>query len=231
MIDKYPYVSAKFNMPKVTQVEPQKKNPSHFNIYIDGVFAFGANEDLVVNYRLIVGKEVTQKELGKLLFESEVGKLVDRMYNLFSIRQRSEKEVRDYIKRLSFKRKIKTGQEVSDLVIDNLIDKLKQKGLINDLDFAKSWIKSRRKSKQKGIRALKIELIQKGINKEIIETVLESNNTKEGELAKKALEKKLKQWKSLSALEFKKKAYDFLLRKGFEYQIVKNTVENFLKKG
>ena len=85
-------------MGKITSVEPQKKNPKRFNVFIDGEFAFGADEDLVVNYRLIPGKNIDSQVFKKLLSEAEVGKLMERMYNLFSIRQRSEKEVRDYLK-------------------------------------------------------------------------------------------------------------------------------------
>jgi len=38
-------------------------------------------------------------------------------------------------------------------------------------------------------------------------------------------------WKSLEPLEFKKKATEFLMRKGFEYEVVKGIVENIIKKG
>lgn len=223
-------------MPIITSVEPQKKNSKRFNIFLDGVFAFGADEDLIVNFRLVPGKIISQQDLEKLLFESEVGKFMERMYGLFSIRIRSEKEVRDYLKNLSFKRKIKDKEEISDLVIDLLVERLKQKGMLNDLEFAKSWVESRRRSKQKGERALKIELLQKGIDREIIEEVLRFTNAhseqvSENELAKLALEKKMKSWKNLPEMEFKKKATDFLLRKGFDYSIVRETVAKIVEKG
>lgn len=204
-------------MPKITSVEPQKKNTGRFNIYLDSTFAFGADEGLIVDYRLIPGKILDKSLLDKLLFEAEAGKLMERMYRLFSIRQRSEREVRNYFR-------IKRKEEAGDLAVDLLIEKLKQKNLINDLEFAKSWVEARRKSKQKGIRALKAELFQKGINREIIEEVL-SDESNEGELAKIALEKKMRVWQNLPSLEFKKKAYEFLMRKGFEYDVISDIVE------
>ncbi len=224
-------------MPKITSVELQKKSASRqtkrFNVYLDGVFAFGADEDLVVDYRLIPGKVLDKPLLDKLLFEAEVGKLMERMYGLFSVRQRSGKEVRDYLKNFSFKRKVKGKEELSEAAIELLIEKLSQKRLINDLEFAKSWVEARRKTKQKGLRALKTELFQKGIDREIIEQVLSGEFTGESEedLAKRALEKKMRVWKNLPALEFKKKAYAFLMRRGFEYEIVKDVIEKFTQKG
>ena len=217
-------------MPKISEVTPQKKNPRRFNVFLDGQFAFGADEDLVVEHRLVVGKEFTISDVERLLFEAEVGKLMERMYGLFNIRQRSEKEVRDYLKNLSFKRKVKDKEEISDIAIESLIEKLKQKRLLNDAQFAKAWVSARRRSKNKGKIALKSELYQKGINREIVDEILEESTPEsERELAKSALEKKWKIWLPLPYLEKKKKAYEFLMRRGFEYEIIKVVVENIDK--
>lgn len=217
-------------MPKVTSVEPQR-NPKRFNIFIDGQFAFGSDEDLVVDYRLVSGKLLDTSDVEQLLFESEVGKLMERMYRLFNIRQRSEKEVRNYLRNLSFKRKMKDQEEISDQAIELLVNKLKQKRLLSDEEFARAWIEARRRSKKKGKIALKQELFQKGIDKDLIEEVLEETTPEsEEQLAEQALEKRLPRLQNLPYLEKKKKAYEFLMRRGFEYDIVKDTVENLTKK-
>src|SRR3989344_4623647 len=108
-------------MPKITEVVPQKKNPHRFNIYLDGQFAFGADEDLVVEYRLIKDKVIDQVLLDKLLFEAEVGKLMERMYALFNKRARSEKEIRDYFRIKNYELRIKNKELISDLVIEQVI--------------------------------------------------------------------------------------------------------------
>jgi len=216
-------------MPKITLVQPQKKNPHRFNIFLDDKFAFGADEDLVVNRRLVLGKIIESGDLEKMLFEAEVGKLMERMYRLFSVRNRSEKEVRDYLKQLSFKRKLKDKEEISQLAIDFLIERLKQKGMLNDIEFAQNWVSSR--SKKKGKIAIKIELMKKGVSREVInESLGQVRDEDEIKLAEQTLERKLKNWINLPQMEFRKKAYDFLLRRGFSYEIVKNVVENSLKK-
>lgn len=220
-------------MPQITAIKPQKKNPKRFNIFLDGKFAFGADEDLVVNQRLIPGKIIKSEDLEKLLFEAEVGKLMEKIYNWFSFRQHSEKETRDYLKKLSFKRKLKDMDEISEVVTSLLITKLKQKGLINDLEFAKAWVDSRRRSKQKGINALKSELYQKGIDKEIIEEIFNDQFPifKEEELAKKALEKKMKSLNNLEPKKQKQKALEHLMRKGFDYELAKKVIEKAIKMG
>ncbi|MBI2017466.1 RecX family transcriptional regulator [Candidatus Daviesbacteria bacterium] len=227
-------------MPKVTLLEPQKsskgrsayggKNPHRFNIFLDGTFAFGADEDLVIEHRLVVGKILDTSDVKKLLFEVEVGKLMERMYRLWNIRPRSEKEIRDYLKSLSFKRKIKDQEDISDAAVELLINKLKQKGLLNDEQFANVWVEARRKSKKKGKIALKMELIQKGINRDIINEAIKQSSEEEQLLAERALEKKIKVWEKLPYLEFKKKGMEFLLRRGFEYDVIKSTIEKILQK-
>lgn len=217
-------------MSKITSVEVQKNNPHRFNIYLDGQFAFGADEDLIVDYRLIKDKIIDQSLLEKLLFEAEVGKLMERMYGLFNIRRRSEKEIRDYFRKKNFELRAKNKELISDLMVEQLIKKLYQKKLLNDKEFAKAWIISR--SKKKGMKAVISELYNKGISKEIIEEAVssQSSGVRQELVADELLSKRWPRLQNLSPLERKKKAYEFLLRRGFEYEIVRVAVEKQLEK-
>lgn len=216
---------------KVTQIESQKRNPKRFNIYLDGKYAFGADEDLIVHFRLIVGKEVTIQDLQKLLYEAEVGKLIEKLYGYITIRQRSEKEIHDYLKQLSYKRKVKGQEEISDLSMQLCLDRLRQKGLVDDMSFAKSWVESRRRSKKKGSLALKFELIQKGISNEIIAQVLSADSfDDEATLAAQALEKKLSSFNSYDSQKRYQKGIEYLLRKGFSFQVAKEAVTAVLNR-
>lgn len=144
--------------------------------------------------------------------------LLQKVYRFLSFRDRSEKEIRDYLQR-------KKAQNP-----DEIIEQLKEQGLINDERFAREWVEARRRSKQKGVKALRLELWQKGVNKEIIEQVVsrQLSAVSEEQIAEKALEKKVSHWKNLEPMEFRKKATDFLMRKGFEYETVKKAIDKFL---
>ncbi len=218
---------------KITSVEPQtlqlRSGYKRFNIFLDGQFAFGADEDLVVEKRLVPGKLLTPSEVKQLLVEAEVGKLMEKMYRWFEIRQRSEKEVKDYFRIKNLELRIKGKETVSDLSVESVIATLKRKGILNDLQFAKAWIDAR--SKKKGIRVIKQELFQKGISKEIIEEISNKmQDTNWEEVASKLLEKKLRVWRNLEPLKLKKKAFDFLMRRGFEYDVVSDAIEKILEK-
>lgn len=214
---------------KITSVEPQKKNPRRFNIFLDGKFGFGADEDTIVRFRLVPQKEIDSPTLEKILYELEIGKLMERMYGQFSVRMRSEKEIRDYLKRLSFKRKLRDQEEISELIADLLVERLKEKKLIEDAKFAKDWVMARRISKNKGKIALKMELFQKGIDSSIVDESLETTPEDEEKLALRALEKKIRLWRNLAGLALKKKAIEFLMRKGFEYDLSLKVIDKLLK--
>lgn len=215
---------------KITSVEPQKKNPKRFNIFLGGKFGFGADVDTVVSKRLVVGREFSEQELEEILLETEVGKLMERVYKLLVVRARSEKEIRDYFRRKNIENKVKDREQISELLIDLVVERLKQKGLLNDEQFARDWVEARRKSKHKGKIALKMELFQKGIDSSIVDEALVIDEEGERLLAEKAIEKKLRVWRDLEPVKLKRKVIEYLMRRGFEYQVALGVVVKMLKK-
>jgi regulatory protein len=59
-----------------------------------------------------------------------------------------------------------------DDVRDVVLDRLASVGLIDDAEFAEQWVQSRRSSAGKGKRALAAELHTKGVDNDVITTVL-----------------------------------------------------------
>lgn len=159
---------------------------------------------------------------------SSVDKLILHLEKFFSVRARSEKELRDYFRIKNYKLKRKNKEQISSSLVNSVIEKLKDTGMINDEKFAKAWIEAR--SKKYGLQKIKQELYHKGITKEIIEEIFSQYTANSQEVAQRFLEKKIERWKNLKPLEFRKKAYDFLLRRGFEYDLVKEIVEKEMKK-
>ncbi len=149
-------------------------------------------------------------------------------YNLtlryLSYRPRSEKEVLDYLKEKSSAAKAPEGQAK---MIQDIIIKLKEYKFIDDEKFAKFWFEQRSKFKRKPIRVVEYELNQKGINKQIIEEVLSGFDSKDLDLenAKKLAAKKLDFYRNLDPKKRQEKVMNFLLRRGFNYDIVKKVFD------
>ncbi len=65
-----------------------------------------------------------------------------------------------------------TKRGYPDDVIDRVLDRLSEVGLVNDADFAEQWVRSRRTNAGKGKRALAAELRTKGVDNDVIAEAL-----------------------------------------------------------
>src|SRR4051812_9407807 len=108
-------------------------------------------------------------------------------------RPRSEKEVRDNLLK-------KKG---TPEVIEKVIAKLKEQRFLNDEEFATWWIEQRTRITPRSMRLIRMELIQKGIDKETIESAV-SGQRSVGDVsqndegtARRIVEKKIGKMKGL----------------------------------
>lgn len=217
-------------MPQVTAIEPQKKRSGRFNIYLDGHFAFGVDENILVKNRLKVNQQLADDQVQNLVKETILGKLKDQALRFLSYRPRSEKEIKDYLaKKIARSENIKFALALESPLIDKIIYKLSRYGYLNDHEFARWWFDSRMQRSPRGPAFIKAELVKKGIDKEIIENVLDRSPDQVA-LAKKAVAKKLKRWQVLPLLVFKKKVYSYLLGRGFDFDTVKEAFAFLAKK-
>jgi len=217
-------------VPQISAIEPQKRKKNRYSVFLDGNFAFGISASTLFENQLEVGKVLKEEEIVSILQKEELSKLTDRALHFLSYRLRSEKEVTDFlIKKIAAKENIKYHQAKDSLLINQVVSKLKKYKYLNDFEFAKWFISSRIKTKPKGLRLLKLELFNKGIDKDIAEKVL-SKNLNQKELAKKAIEKKIKKWQKLPPLELKKKVYSYLAGRGFDWEIIQEIVAILTKK-
>ncbi len=158
-----------------------------------------------------------------------------RVLKFLSFRPRSEKEVRDYLKR-----KIQKFPDVDSSLIDLIVHKLKQEKFLNDREFTKMWIRSRTEFKPKGERLIRLELQQKGIQKDLIDEAFQEYDTDqkailgevrdESALAISLLEMKRKKYESMDRQERFNKAGSMLARRGFGLDSIKVAIDRVFGK-
>ncbi|MCK4801399.1 MAG: RecX family transcriptional regulator [Anaerolineales bacterium] len=196
----------------VTKLEPQKKNPQRLNVYLNGEFAFGISR--VIAPWLKEGSELNQQKITSLITEDEIEKAYQRALNFLSYRNRSEQEIRLNLQK----------HQIPEMIIQPVLDRLREVSLVNDIEFAQNWIENRREFHPRGKRALRSELYRKGISDQIIEEALQDIN--EEELALKLARKKIGKLKNLDKSTFQEKMYGFLSRRGFHYSLSKEVVNH-----
>ncbi|HBG82091.1 TPA: hypothetical protein DDW69_04655 [candidate division CPR2 bacterium] len=199
---------------QITKIEQGKKRQDRANVYIDGEFAFAIYLDILVRHGLVKGQDIGEDRINQIIREDELGKAYDRALRFLGYRMRSEKEVRDKLKE----------KEYQDFVIDEVIERLKKNKFINDSQFADSWVRDRTNLKPTGKKMLELELKQKGISESIIINVLSRiDKEDEFELAQKLASKR--KFEDLAPEVRKKKITDYLLRRGFGWDVIKEILK------
>jgi regulatory protein len=195
---------------KVTAIKAAVKTPGRFNVFIDGEYSFSLNESQILETGIRLNKEYSKAEIKNLKNDSEFGKAYARALDYIVRRPRSEKEIRDY----AFRKKWEPRTR------DQVIKKLLSTGYLNDEKFAESWVRNRALGKPISERKLRLELRQKGVELEIIEKVLKTQEYFNEEKAlKKLIEKKRRQY------DDEKKLINYLLRQGFGYSDIKSELK------
>ena len=112
-------------------------------------------------------------------------------------------------------------------VVQGVIQRLGADKLIDDVAFAAFWVENRSAFRPRGRRALRVELRQKGVSDEVIETVLE----KVDELSdgRRAAVQKMSRLQGLPASEWRQKMREFLSRRGFDYEIINDVIEEMVQ--
>ncbi|MCA1624960.1 MAG: RecX family transcriptional regulator [Acidobacteria bacterium] len=146
----------------------------------------------------------------------------DRAVNLLTYKPRSIKELRERLLEKDW---------TNEAIVTETIEKLEKYGYLNDAQFAKDFAASKLRQKPIGKRVLKQKLAQRKLGKETVEEAVEKafEETPEAEIIERAIEKRLRVKGKPETREDTKKFYDFLLRQGFSYDLVRERMREIAK--
>lgn len=124
-----------------------------------------------------------------------------RIMKFITYKKRTEQEIRNKFK-----------NEIQEEILEEVIEYLKQAKYIDDDDFVHKKINEFIKLKTMSIKEIKYKLIEKRINKKLIEKYIENNREELEEYEKKCIEKiKIKKSNNMD----EDKINQYLYRKGF----------------
>ena len=151
--------------------------------------------------------------------------LFNKALFFLKFRPRTEKEVYDYLLK-----KIKsTHYSTND--VEKVIEKLKEMDLLNDKKFIEEYVSFYSKNNPKSKKVLTLELLRKGVDKDLIDEYFLKNQLDEEELAFLLLKKRFPRWALIDKKKRLKKAFDFLGRRGFSFETVKKVIEKLEESG
>lgn len=206
-------------MPKLTSIEPQKRK-GRYNVFLDEEFAFGADKETIFNFGLRKNDELSEEKIKEIRDYDEFNLGKKTAYSFLGYKPRTEKELRKKLK----EKKISEGN------IEKTLNVLKDLKYLDDNQYAKMFLEEKLNNNPAGKRLISIKLAEKGIKKEVIDSVMTSqySEDKEKKKAKELLTKYLKKVRAKSDMDKKQKCYRYLLSRGFDYEIVKSvcSIEN-----
>lgn len=187
------------------------RNPNIFIVEIDAE-KYVLHSEIIVKYGIATNAEIDQDKLAEVVFESDVMIATNLAMNYVSSKLITTKQLKDYLK----------GKGYKAQVVEKVIDKFNEYGVLNDENFATSFVSIKQNSLSK--RAIEQKLMQKGVSKEISKSCLEEFD--DTEVAIKTAEKFMK------TKEYTEENITKLLRhlsyKGFDYETI-NKVVGYLK--
>jgi regulatory protein len=192
----------------ISAIKQQVKRHDRYSVFVDGKYAFSLSEGGLIESRLASGQEIDRAQFEELKKAAGTDKAYGNALRYVAMRPRSEWELHDYFRR----------KQVDETAAEQITERLRGLGLLNDASFARSWVASRRLLKATSRRKLILELKQKHVNEDIIREVLDEDETDERDQLRTLVAKKRSRYPD------DQKLMQYLARQGFGFDDIKSVL-------
>lgn len=187
-----------------------------FIISFDNDEEIKISEDTLVNFGLYKGQEVEEEFVENLKFEDEKTEALLLSYK-FLQRNKTKKQLVDHL----YKNKIQRE------IIETILPILEEKKYLNDEDYARRYLNDALNIKKYGKNKTRYMLMSKGIERNVIDKVMENYDYElEYMNALSLVEKRISKDESDPKKIYSAKNY--LQGRGFEFEIINFTVDDYL---
>lgn len=203
-------------MQKITDIQPQKRNKSRVNVYVDGEYVLALELLTVMKLGLKIGTEVTETQLAEAALDTEQSVALERAMNYIARGRKTSFQLRKYL----------TDKEYAPAVVNYVMYKMKYYGYIDDKAYAQAYVEQN--SQSKGARRVKQELIQRGIKLSEAEEVSEQERDFSLDNATRLAERYMRgkdcDIKTIVKLQ------RYLVSRGYDFDIVNSVVRAYKDK-
>ena len=145
----------------VTRVEAVTK--TKYKVYVDGQFAFILYKGELSRFHIAEDQELSQESYEKIRTEVILKRAKLRAMHLLNDMWRTEAQLREKL----------TRNEYPADIVEAAISYVKSFGYINDYEYARSFIESRKERKSR--REIYMQLVGKGVSRELIDEAFEES--------------------------------------------------------
>lgn len=208
----------------ITKIKRLRGKRQRYSVHLDGVPALELSDWTIGKYGLRTGDDLDEHTVDKIKSTEAETQAKNIAINYLSYRQRSSKEIIDHLIKKGFTREC----------AEDVTHKLQSVQMVNDLEFARAFVRDRLKRKPTGQALLRMQLLAKGITSSMADMVLaelispQSQQTSALQAAKRKIQLTKYSKRNLDEEKRKKRLLDFLLRRGFSYEIALKTIRTTL---
>ena len=195
----------------ITGIEERKKSMTA--LYIDGEYAVSVDTMTFLSVGKKVGSEITDDELYELIETSKYNRAKEKALYLIEYRSRTKKELYD-------KLVVLFGESASE----RAIERLEELGLINDEKYAREYAEVLLERKGFSRQRAEFELMKKGIDKDVIEEILDELEPEPVEQIRKLLQTKFA--RRLSNEKDLAKTVNSLKAMGYRWSDISEAIES-----
>jgi regulatory protein len=202
----------------ITALRPTKRDPDRIAVDLDGSFAFALPATLVADDRIEVGDELDIDRVTALLAADQTSRATEAALVFLSYRPRSEKEVRDRLRRGGYEQD----------AIEHAIARLHEWRYLDDADFARRWVENRTAHRPRGKRLLQQELRHKGIDSETARDAIDDADLDETSAAEALARRRLPSYAGDEPAAIRRRLGAYLARRGYGYDVIRVALDRAL---
>jgi regulatory protein len=201
----------------ITQVEPLKRPRGYSAVYVDGEPALTAPTKIVAGLGLWPGRIMRPDDLQRTIAQAQEADALAQALKLLAACDRTEMEIRRGLTRRGFPQP----------TIATVLDRLRDRGLIDDHRYAKEYVRTQGARRALGPAALRAKLARVGVAPSTVDAALaeEMTEASQRELAEAAARKRLSSLRKVSGVALRSRLYAFLLNRGFDYEVAAEVLE------
>ncbi|BCX13578.1 MAG: hypothetical protein KatS3mg085_110 [Candidatus Dojkabacteria bacterium] len=194
----------------ITKIAKSPKYKNYVEIYINDKLFATVHIDSVVEHNLYKGKTLRSIELENVKSNAIDPRIYERVKRWLSLRPRS---IQEFLQYAQYKLQLRQNQ------IEEILNTLKSKNLLNDDNFADWYVKNRVEHKLIGRRKIMFELKNKGVSNQIINKALNKNYQTEKEIEKIMTYLQKNKHSNNETLKMK------LINLGFDYKNIRDALK------
>ena len=182
-----------------------------YKVYLDNEDTITLYEDVILNNNLLISKHIS--DLDKLLSENNEYEAYNKAIKYIGVKMRSKKEIKAYL-----------SKYYEDNIINEILDKLVQNGLINDSKYVYAYYLDKINLSNDGPNKIKDNLLKLGINEEVINNNITVDNKLIYDKLNHLIDKKIKTSKGYSGNILKQRLISYFINQGYDIDMINEII-------